>query len=116
MSLLASGAAAAGHLFPDCTNGPLKNNTVCNTGASVGDRAKALVAAFTNEEKFNLVVNTSPGVPRLGLPSYEWWRKCFPGGCSWKSEPADNTLPCAQRRPFTAWRPVPVSTSTRTRL
>jgi len=77
VSLLVSGAAAAGHLFPDCASGPLSNHTVCNTGASVADRAAALVAAFTNEEKFNLVVNTSPGVPRLGLPSYEWWRECF---------------------------------------
>jgi len=82
VSLLASGAAAAGHLFPDCASGPLSNNTVCNTGASVADRAAALVAAFTNEEKFNLVVNTSPGVPRLGLPSYEWWQEALHGVAS----------------------------------
>lgn len=75
LCLLVSGAAAAGHLFPDCENGPLASNTVCDTTASVSVRAKALVAAFTTEEKFQLVVSTSPGVPRLGLYSYEWWRE-----------------------------------------
>jgi len=69
--LLAEAASAA--LFPDCQNGPLSNNTVCDTTASVTARAQALVAALTNEEKFNLTGSTSPGVPRLGLPSYIWW-------------------------------------------
>lgn len=67
--------AATADLFPDCVNGPLKNNTVCNTSASIQQRAAALVAALTNEEKFNLTGSTSPGVPRLGLPSYVWWSK-----------------------------------------
>lgn len=78
VGLLASGAAAVGHLFPDCANGPLSNNTVCNASASITERARALVAAFTNEEKFKLVNNESPGVPRLGLPSYQWWRAYWP--------------------------------------
>ncbi|KAK6072998.1 glycoside hydrolase family 3 protein [Seiridium cupressi] len=82
LSLLVSGVAAAGHLFPDCENGPLVNNTVCDTSSSVSDRAKALVAAFTTEEKFQLVVSTSPGVPRLGLPSYEWWQEALHGVAS----------------------------------
>lgn len=63
--------------FPDCVNGPLKNNTVCNTSASTKDRASALVAALTNEEKFNLTGSNSPGVPRLGLPAYEWWQEAL---------------------------------------
>lgn len=73
LALLAAPAAA--DLFPDCPNGPLANNTVCDTSASVGDRARALVAALTIDEKFNLTGNTSPGVARLGLYSYQWWRE-----------------------------------------
>lgn len=69
--LLAGAASAA--LFPDCQNGPLSNNTVCDPTASVTERAQAFVAALTNEEKFNLTGSTSPGVPRLGVPSYIWW-------------------------------------------
>ena len=76
LGLLATGASAAGNLFPDCQNGPLASNGVCDTKASPAERAQALVKAFTTEEKFHLVGNTSPGVPRLGLPSYEWWREC----------------------------------------
>lgn len=73
LSNLVSIAASAG--FPDCKNGPLANNTVCDARASVAERAKALVAILTVDEKFNLTGNTSPGVPRLGLPSYQWWRE-----------------------------------------
>ncbi|KAI0127003.1 beta-glucosidase [Xylariales sp. AK1849] len=79
LGLLVSGVAAAGHLFPDCKNGPLADNTVCDSDASVIDRARALVAALQTQEKFQLVVNTSPGVPRLGLPSYEWWQEALHG-------------------------------------
>ena len=77
VGLLASGAAAAGHIFPSCQAGLLSENTVCDTKASVTDRAKALVAALSIEEKIALTGSTSPGIPRLGIPSYEWWRKFF---------------------------------------
>ena len=65
LALLASPAASA--LFPDCVNGPLSNNTVCDTSASVSDRARAFVNELTTAEKFNLTGNESPGVPRLGI-------------------------------------------------
>ncbi|KAJ9605721.1 hypothetical protein H2200_009570 [Cladophialophora chaetospira] len=69
-------------LFPDCAKGPLANNTVCDTTASVGDRARALVNALHIDEKFNLTGNTSPGVPRLGLYSYQWWQEALHGVAS----------------------------------
>jgi beta-D-xylosidase 4 len=72
IALLAVPAVA--DLFPDCVNGPLANNTVCDTSAPAVTRAQALVNALSIEEKFNLTGNTSPGVPRLGLYSYQWWR------------------------------------------
>jgi hypothetical protein len=56
-------------LFPDCVNGPLSNNTVCDSSASVADRVKALVNALDVDEKMNLTGSNSPGVPRLGIPS-----------------------------------------------
>lgn len=45
-------------------------------------RAKALVAAFTVAEKLNLTGNNSPGVPRLGLPVYQWWQEALHGVAS----------------------------------
>jgi hypothetical protein len=42
--------------FPDCVNGPLSNNTVCNDKASPAERAAALVKAMNITEKLvNLV-------------------------------------------------------------
>ncbi|KAK4545522.1 hypothetical protein LTR36_002872 [Oleoguttula mirabilis] len=83
--LVLAGQAAsqlAGRGFPDCINGPLKNNTVCDLSADPLDRATALINAFTLEEKLNNTGSTSPGVPRLGLPPYEWWQEALHGVAS----------------------------------
>ncbi|KAJ9645574.1 uncharacterized protein PV06_07746 [Exophiala oligosperma] len=80
LALLAAPALA--DLFPDCVHGPLSNNTVCDTSAPAVARAQALVAALTIDEKFNLTGNTSPGVPRLGLYSYQWWQEALHGVAS----------------------------------
>ncbi|KAK0189847.1 glycoside hydrolase superfamily [Armillaria mellea] len=77
--LLVTTARAA---FPDCTNGVLKNNNVCNTSASPLDRATALISLFTIAEKLNNTGNTSPGVPRIGLPPYQWWSEALHGVAS----------------------------------
>ncbi|KAM0314895.1 hypothetical protein ACHAO8_004372 [Botrytis cinerea] len=65
--------------FPDCVNGPLANNTVCDTSSDPYTRAAALISLFTLAEKVNNTGNTSPGVPRIGLPSYEWWNEALHG-------------------------------------
>lgn len=42
--------------YPDCTNGRLKSNQVCNASAPADARATALVEAMSNSEKLvNLV-------------------------------------------------------------
>ncbi|KAF5341282.1 hypothetical protein D9758_017635 [Tetrapyrgos nigripes] len=65
--------------FPDCTNGPLSTNIVCDPTAEVMDRARALVANLTVEEVIANMVNQAPGVPRLGLPTYNWWNEALHG-------------------------------------
>ena len=65
-------AANVAAVFPDCANGILANNTVCDTTATPIERATALVSLFTLEEKINNTGNTAPGVPRLGLPPYQY--------------------------------------------
>jgi beta-D-xylosidase 4 len=42
-------------------------------------RATALISLFTIEEKLINTGNTSPGVPRLGLPPYQWWQEALHG-------------------------------------
>ncbi|PKS08334.1 hypothetical protein jhhlp_005278 [Lomentospora prolificans] len=80
LGLLASSVAAQGLFeFPDCENGPLADNLVCDVTASHADRAAALVEAMTIDEKLANLVNASPGAPRLGLPAYEWWNEALHG-------------------------------------
>ncbi|KAG6919305.1 hypothetical protein DXG01_007438 [Tephrocybe rancida] len=67
------------YTFPDCTNGPLKLNTVCDRTKDPTTRAKALIALFTVDELIANTGNLSPGVPRLGLPSYQWWSEALHG-------------------------------------
>ncbi|KAL2141315.1 hypothetical protein VTI28DRAFT_2549 [Corynascus sepedonium] len=79
---LASAFATQGALgfdFPDCANGPLANNTVCDPKASPPDRAAALVKAMAISEKLENLINTSKGAKRLGLPAYEWWSEALHG-------------------------------------
>jgi xylan 1,4-beta-xylosidase len=51
LATLAFLRSASGYGYPDCVNGPLKNNTVCNRNANPTQRAAALVAAMTIDEK-----------------------------------------------------------------
>lgn len=65
--------------FPNCQSGPLASNQVCNTTLDPWSRAAALVAAFTTNEKMSNSWDNSPGVPRIGLPAYEWWQEALHG-------------------------------------
>lgn len=65
--------------FPDCASGPLSGTAVCNQSLPASDRAFALVSLMTLDELVNNTVNTSPGVPRLGLPPYQVWNELLHG-------------------------------------
>ncbi|WP_369937054.1 glycoside hydrolase family 3 C-terminal domain-containing protein [Xanthomonas tesorieronis] len=43
------------------------------------DRAAALVAKMTREEKVAQAMNAAPAIPRLGVPAYEWWSEGLHG-------------------------------------
>ncbi|KAF8583909.1 glycoside hydrolase family 3 protein [Ramaria rubella] len=67
------------YTFPDCTSTVLANNSICDTTKDAVTRARALIELFTTEELMANTVNLSPGVPRLGLPSYQWWSEALHG-------------------------------------
>lgn len=71
--------ALATHEYPDCQNGPLANNSVCNTALPARQRAQAFVDALTFDEKINITNNWSPGVQRLGISPYNWWGEALHG-------------------------------------
>jgi xylan 1,4-beta-xylosidase len=49
-------APAAALTWPDCRNGPLANNTVCDESAAPSARAAALVKAMNITDKLNNLV------------------------------------------------------------
>ncbi|EST06953.1 Glycoside hydrolase, family 3, N-terminal [Kalmanozyma brasiliensis GHG001] len=65
--------------FPDCSAPPLSTNGICNTSLDYYSRASALVSEFTTTELVNNTINFAPGVPRLGIPNYQWWTEALHG-------------------------------------
>lgn len=76
LPLLFSGGALA-VVYPDWETA---SNLVCNTSASVHDRASALVDALALEEIVDNMVHVAPGIPRLSLPPYTWLNEALVSG------------------------------------
>ncbi|TYI88139.1 hypothetical protein E1A91_D04G185800v1 [Gossypium mustelinum] len=51
----------------------------CDTTLSYQDRTKDLVSRLTLQEKVQQLVNTASGIPRLGVPAYQWWSEALHG-------------------------------------
>ncbi|XP_017969436.1 PREDICTED: probable beta-D-xylosidase 6 [Theobroma cacao] len=55
---------------------------VCNTSLSITDRAQSLISLLTLREKIQQLSNNASGIPRLGIPPYEWWSESLHGVAS----------------------------------
>ncbi len=42
-------------------------------------RAEDLISRMTLEEKAGQMMHAAPGIPRLGIPEYDWWNECLHG-------------------------------------
>ncbi|XVE49324.1 hypothetical protein DITRI_Ditri01bG0073600 [Diplodiscus trichospermus] len=51
----------------------------CDTSLSYEVRAEDLVSQLTLQEKVQQLVNKASGIPRLGVPAYEWWSEALHG-------------------------------------
>ena len=69
---VSASAVAPPYSFPDCTASPLKGNVVCDVSKDPITRATALIELWTDAELTNNTISSSPGVPRLGIPAYNW--------------------------------------------
>lgn len=68
------------HQYACDKNDPNTNKyQFCNTSLTYSDRAKDLVSRLTLDEKSQQLVNTAQGIPRLGIPTYEWWSEALYG-------------------------------------
>lgn len=50
-----------------------------NTNLSFTERARDLVSRMTLEEKVTQMLHSAPDIPRLGIPSYNWWNEALHG-------------------------------------
>lgn len=46
---------------------------------SVAPRVDSLIGQMSLEEKVSQMTHASPGIPRLGIPAYNWWNECLHG-------------------------------------
>src|SRR6478752_2657025 len=58
---------------------PPPNAPWFNTSLPADQRAAALVAQMTLEEKGQQMVNRANAIPRLGVPAYNWWSEALHG-------------------------------------
>ena len=50
-----------------------------NPQLSAAKRADDLLSLLTLEEKVSLMMDTSPAIPRLGIPQFQWWNEALHG-------------------------------------
>lgn len=50
-----------------------------DTGLTLEERVKDLIARLTLEEKVQMMKHNSPAIPRLGIPAYNWWNEALHG-------------------------------------
>jgi beta-glucosidase len=50
-----------------------------NPALPIEERVKDLVSRMTLDEKVRQMQHTAPAIPRLGIPSYDWWSEALHG-------------------------------------
>jgi len=81
LALVASTAVALMACTPDARAPESESVTAAHLDRSLTfeQRASALVARMTLEEKAAQMQNDAPAIPRLGVPAYEWWNEALHG-------------------------------------
>lgn len=58
---------------------PLNSYPFCNTSLPFSTRSQNLISLLTLPEKITFLCNNFSGIPRLGIPPYEWWSESLHG-------------------------------------
>jgi beta-glucosidase len=72
-------ALAGGVLGRAETPRPVAGPAYLDPELSFEARAADLVGRMTVDEKISQLMHDAPGVPRLGIPPYNWWNECLHG-------------------------------------
>lgn len=64
--------------FP-CNPSLHRSYPFCNTSLSITARAQSIVSLLTLQEKIQQLSNNASSIPRLGIPSYQWWSEGLHG-------------------------------------
>jgi len=66
--------------YPDCSSdAPLGKFAICNPDLDWLTRVTDLLTHMNVTEKVSWLGNGSPAIPRLGIPSYQWWSEALHG-------------------------------------
>jgi beta-glucosidase len=79
LRLAALAVSATALLHPACVAQSGGTLPYQNPALPMEQRAKDLVGRMTLEEKAAQMVNTAPGIPRLGVPAYDFWSEGLHG-------------------------------------
>jgi len=61
------------------TTASAKESGSADIRAHADEKAAALVAQLTLDEKVEQLLNTAPAIPRLNIPAYNWWTESLHG-------------------------------------
>ena len=56
-----------------------RNEDFWNADLPMEKRLDDLISRLTLEEKVAQMINSAPAIPRLGIPSYDWWNEALHG-------------------------------------
>ena len=56
-----------------------RNEDFWNPDLPIEQRLDDLISRLTLEEKVAQMINAAPAIPRLGIPSYDWWNEALHG-------------------------------------
>ncbi|KNA13626.1 hypothetical protein SOVF_114930 [Spinacia oleracea] len=60
-------------------NPPQNSYPFCNTSLPFSTRSQNLLSLLTLPEKISFLCNNFSGIPRLGIPPYQWWSESLHG-------------------------------------
>ncbi|OMO94252.1 hypothetical protein COLO4_16442 [Corchorus olitorius] len=63
----------------DSSDPQTKSYPFCKTTLPINQRVEDLISRLTLDEKISQLVNSAPGISRLGIPGYEWWSEALHG-------------------------------------